>query len=76
MTDEGPQRPVSRIRGRANMVALIAAILFAIGFALGPGFVEPRLIAYVGVAGVFAFVVSFVAIMIENRQQGGDEHDR
>jgi hypothetical protein len=76
-TDKPRVRPISRIRGAANVVFLISGLLFLLGFLLTIALSgtlsipDMRLLttatAYVGFIAFVSFLTSFTSILIENR---------
>lgn len=89
-TDEDPTpRPkprfISRLRGAANITLFISGALFGLGWivltAVANTWSEARLqtlttfIAYTGIIAFFAFVTSFISIIIENRTVPHAEED-
>lgn len=67
-----PSPIASRVRGIANTVLLIGALVFLIGWA---AHFPVRLMASLGLLLLLAFIVSSVAIAIENRHHDGKEGD-
>lgn len=62
----------SRVRGAANVLTLLGAIVVTIGWAAHwPAPVLGR----VALAAVTAFIISFVAILVENRQEEKREEE-
>lgn len=64
------ERIVGAIRALANVALLIGAILLLIAWATHW---PPETVAPLGLLTLLAFIISFVAILIENRLPGKEE---
>lgn len=74
MTKQSPtRRIIGRIRGTANVALLIGAIVILIAIA---GHWPPEVIAPIGLLTITAFLISFIAIIIENRLTPDEEEPR
>lgn len=72
-----PDRPslLPRVRAIANITAGVLAVVVLIGFALGPGHIPEPILGRIGFTAILAFIVGFVAILIENRRSGPVEDE-